>query len=196
MGFKCSKFKERKRTSLAELLPVPNLYQALNTTVTAEFKHIPVIFVVSIKLKSVVFLQVVLLILLHPSIVFFSFMVLYTVIAGRNEERKPFLFNLSGGESDAESDLTFKMQDLNKNEMAFRRSTAVEPKAAGNFNQFLPGKAKPISYMPAPLRKKKVDRNEDNRRSWANPVFTEPDGTFSRYVFFICMMPGWVLSLL
>ncbi|XP_040197318.1 LIM domain only protein 7 isoform X1 [Rana temporaria] len=84
-----------------------------------------------------------------------------------------------GGESDTESELTFKMQDLNKNEMAFRRSTAVEPKAAGNFNQFLPGKAKPISYMPAPLRKKKVDRNEDNRRSWANPVFTEPDGTFS-----------------
>ncbi|XP_077339239.1 LIM domain only protein 7 isoform X12 [Lithobates pipiens] len=85
-----------------------------------------------------------------------------------------------GGESDAESELTYKMQDLNKNEMSFRRSAAVEPKAAGNFNQFLPSKTKQISYMPAPLRKKKVDRNEDNRRSWANPVFTESDGTFSR----------------
>ncbi|XP_077339237.1 LIM domain only protein 7 isoform X10 [Lithobates pipiens] len=84
-----------------------------------------------------------------------------------------------GGESDAESELTYKMQDLNKNEMSFRRSAAVEPKAAGNFNQFLPSKTKQISYMPAPLRKKKVDRNEDNRRSWANPVFTESDGTFS-----------------
>ncbi|TSM68914.1 LIM domain only protein 7 [Bagarius yarrelli] len=64
----------------------------------------------------------------------------------------------------------------------YRRSAVVTPKTNTQFNQFLPSKDKQSGYVPAPLRKKRTDStgSEENRRSWASPMFTEEDGSFSR----------------
>ncbi|XP_058246944.1 LIM domain only protein 7 isoform X3 [Hemibagrus wyckioides] len=64
----------------------------------------------------------------------------------------------------------------------YRRSAVVAPKTTSQFNQFLPSKDKQSGYVPAPLRKKRTDSigSEENRRSWASPMFTEEDGSFSR----------------
>ncbi|MCJ8732581.1 hypothetical protein PDJAM_G00212950 [Pangasius djambal] len=63
----------------------------------------------------------------------------------------------------------------------YRRSLVVAPKTSSQFNQFLPSKDKQSGYVPAPLRKKRTDtHNDENRRSWASPMFTEEDGSFSR----------------
>uniref|UniRef100_A0A9J8BPB0 LIM domain 7a n=1 Tax=Cyprinus carpio carpio TaxID=630221 RepID=A0A9J8BPB0_CYPCA len=78
--------------------------------------------------------------------------------------------------SDSEADLSFMMSE-NKE---YRRSLVIAPKATTQYNQFLPTKDKQTGYVPAPLRKKRAERNDDNRRSWASPMYTEDDGTFTR----------------
>ncbi|XP_073702171.1 LIM domain only protein 7 isoform X3 [Garra rufa] len=79
--------------------------------------------------------------------------------------------------SDPEADLSFTMSE-NKE---YRRSLVIAPKTPTQFNQFLPTKDKQSGYVPAPLRKKRAERDDDNRRSWASPMFTEDDGTFTSH---------------
>ncbi|XP_059356056.1 LIM domain only protein 7 isoform X1 [Carassius carassius] len=79
--------------------------------------------------------------------------------------------------SDPEADLSFMMSE-NKE---YRRSLVIAPKATTQYNQFLPTKDKQSGYVPAPLRKKRGERNDDNRRSWASPLYTEDDGTFTSH---------------
>ncbi|XP_028846179.1 LIM domain only protein 7 isoform X13 [Denticeps clupeoides] len=74
-----------------------------------------------------------------------------------------------GFESDLEADFGIKMTD--SKDISYRRSLVITPKATAQFNQFLPSKDKQAGYIPAPLRKKRAERQDDVR--------TEQASTFS-----------------
>uniref|UniRef100_A0A6I8R1Y8 LIM and calponin homology domains 1 n=1 Tax=Xenopus tropicalis TaxID=8364 RepID=A0A6I8R1Y8_XENTR len=72
-----------------------------------------------------------------------------------------------GRGSDSESDLPHRrLPDVRKDDMSARRVSYGENKAFVPFNQYLPNKSNQTSYIPAPLRKKKAER-EDYRKSWS-----------------------------
>ncbi|XP_058628703.1 LIM and calponin homology domains-containing protein 1a isoform X4 [Onychostoma macrolepis] len=66
-----------------------------------------------------------------------------------------------------------KLPDVRKDDMSARRVSYKEPRAALPFNQYLPNKSNQTNYLPAPLRKRRSDREED-RRSLSNS--TSPVG--------------------
>uniref|UniRef100_A0A3P9D4T0 LIM domain 7a n=1 Tax=Maylandia zebra TaxID=106582 RepID=A0A3P9D4T0_9CICH len=89
----------------------------------------------------------------------------------------------------------------NKDNLSYRRSAVVAPKTTTQFNQFLPTKDKASGYVPAPLRKKRAERNEDNRRSWASSSFAEDESSLTSSLFLLshrCVVYEWptVLSLI
>nr|XP_027792025.1 LIM and calponin homology domains-containing protein 1 isoform X9 [Marmota flaviventris] len=72
-----------------------------------------------------------------------------------------------GRGSDSESDLPHrKLPDVKKDDMSARRTSHGELKSAVPFNQYLPNKSNQTAYVPAPLRKKKAER-EEYRKSWS-----------------------------
>ncbi|XP_051755010.1 LIM and calponin homology domains-containing protein 1a isoform X9 [Ctenopharyngodon idella] len=66
-----------------------------------------------------------------------------------------------------------KLPDVRKDDMSARRVSYKEPRAALPFNQYLPNKSNQTNYLPAPLRKRRSEREED-RRSLSNS--TSPVG--------------------
>ncbi|KAM4586386.1 LIM and calponin homology domains-containing protein 1-like isoform 3-T3 [Fundulus diaphanus] len=72
-----------------------------------------------------------------------------------------------GRGSDSESDGTpnRKMPDLHKDDMLARRTSVTELRTAMPFNQYLPNRSNQSGYVPAPLRKKKCEKEEGGHKS-------------------------------
>ncbi|XP_074848779.1 LIM and calponin homology domains-containing protein 1 isoform X2 [Carettochelys insculpta] len=85
-----------------------------------------------------------------------------------------------GRGSDSESDLPHrKMPDVKKDDMSARRTSYSEPKSLVPFNQYLPNKSNQTAYIPAPLRKKKAER-EEYRKSWSTASSPLGEKPFSK----------------
>ncbi|XP_064200489.1 LIM and calponin homology domains-containing protein 1-like isoform X11 [Anguilla rostrata] len=80
-----------------------------------------------------------------------------------------------GRGSDSESDAPHrKLPDMRKDDMLARRTSCSEPRTVMPFNQYLPNKSNQSAYVPAPLRKKRVEHQEECRKSWSTA--TSPIG--------------------
>uniref|UniRef100_A0A803TBE5 LIM and calponin homology domains 1 n=1 Tax=Anolis carolinensis TaxID=28377 RepID=A0A803TBE5_ANOCA len=85
-----------------------------------------------------------------------------------------------GRGSDSESDLPHrKLPDVKKDDMSARRTSYGEPKSVVPFNQYLPNKNNQTAYIPAPLRKKKAER-EEFRKSWSTATSPLGERPFSK----------------
>ncbi|XP_077091596.1 LIM and calponin homology domains-containing protein 1-like, partial [Siphateles boraxobius] len=79
-----------------------------------------------------------------------------------------------GHGSDSESDAPQrKMPDVRKDDMLVRRTSYSEPRIALPFNQYLPNKTNQGTFMAAPVRRPRADR-DDSCNSWSNT--TSPVG--------------------
>ncbi|KAJ8385174.1 hypothetical protein AAFF_G00192250 [Aldrovandia affinis] len=80
-----------------------------------------------------------------------------------------------GRGSDSESDAPHrKIPDMRKDDMLARRTSCSEPRTMMPFNQYLPNKSNQSAYVPAPLRKKRAEQQEECRKSWSTA--TSPIG--------------------
>ncbi|KAJ8262420.1 hypothetical protein GJAV_G00166270 [Gymnothorax javanicus] len=80
-----------------------------------------------------------------------------------------------GRGSDSESDAPHrKLPDMRKDDMLARRTSCSEPRTVMPFNQYLPNKSNQSTYVPAPLRKKRAEQQEETRKSWSTA--TSPIG--------------------
>lgn len=75
----------------------------------------------------------------------------------------------------------------NRDSKGYRRITNILPSVSADYNRFLPTKDKPSGYVPPPLRKKRGERNEDNRRS-LNYGSMEDEGQITRYPKNPCLL--------
>ncbi|KAF0040011.1 hypothetical protein F2P81_008246 [Scophthalmus maximus] len=66
------------------------------------------------------------------------------------------------------------MPDIRKDDMSARRTSVTELRTAMPFNQYLPNRSNQSGYVPAPLRRKKTDKEEGTRKSWSTA--TSPVG--------------------
>ncbi|XP_054648828.1 LIM and calponin homology domains-containing protein 1 isoform X2 [Dunckerocampus dactyliophorus] len=79
-----------------------------------------------------------------------------------------------GSDSESDGPPRRKTPDIHKDDMLARRTSVSEPRTAMPFNQYLPNKCNQSGYVPMPLRKKKSDKEEGDRKSWSTA--TSPVG--------------------